>query len=131
MSSMRAHRSPSIPLRLGPLPSYFYTTVSTLMCRYNIPCKSIVYRADLNHIQNFGPHHRTSIPLRLGPLPSECCTTTSVRTHHRESMPIRLGPLPKECYSMVSTYKCRHTLHTILFSTEHILTTCKCQPCHL
>ena len=56
--------------------------------------------------------HRTSIPHRLGPIPSECYTTTSIRTHHSASTPHRLGPLLSECYSMVSTYECRHTLHT-------------------
>ena len=44
----------------------------------------------------------------------------SVTTHHRTSIPIRLGPLPSECYYMVSTYECRHTLHTRVLSVENI-----------
>ena len=99
-SSVRTHRRPSIPLRLGPLPSECYTTVSTLTCRYTLPCNIILFWAYLNRRQNVDPHFRTSIPLRLGPLPSECYTTTSMRTHHRASIPLRLGPILSECYFM-------------------------------
>ena len=128
LSSMRTHHIPSIPLRLGPLLSHFYTTVSTLTCSHTLPCKSIVCKIDLNCIQNVDPHHITSLPLRLGPLPSECNTTTSVRTHHRASIPLRLGPLPSECYYMESTYEYRHTPYNIIF-LEHITTTYQCHPC--
>ena len=124
LSSLRTHHISSMPLRLGPLLSECYTKVSTLSCRHTLPCKSIVWRADLDHIQNVNPHHRKYLPLRLGPLPSDCYTTMSVRTHHRESIPIRLVPLPSECYSMVSTYECRHTLH--IRSRLHT----KFQSCH-
>ena len=110
-TSMRTHRRPSIPLGLGPLLSEVYTTVYTHTCRHSVSSKSIVFKEDLDHIQNVIPHHRTSLPLRLGPLPSECYTTESVRTHHRESLQLRLGPLQSECYSMVYTYKCGHTIH--------------------
>ena len=129
LSSMRTHRRPSIPLRLGPLPSEYYTTVYTHTCRNNLPCKGIICREDLNRIQNVGPHRRTSLPLRLGPLPSECYTTASMRTHHRASIPLRLGPLPSECYSMVSTYECKHTLHTRVLSAKQISIAHQCQPC--
>ena len=119
------HRRTSLPLRLGPLLSECYTMVYTLTCRHTLPCKSIVYREDLDRIQNVGPHHRTSLPQRLGPLPSECYTTTSMRTHHRSSIPLRLGPLQSKCYSLTSTYECRHTLHTRVYSAMQILTTYK------
>ena len=122
---MRTHHRPSIPHRLGPLPSEFYTTVSTLTCRHTLPSKSIVCRAELDRRQNVGPYRRTSFQLRLGSLPSECYTTTSVKTHHRESIPLRLGALLSECYSMVSTYECSHTLHTRISYREHILTSYK------
>ena len=102
LSSVRTHHRPSIPLRLGPILSKCYTMISTLTCRHTLPCKSIVYREDLDRIQNVGPHHRTSLPQRLGPLPSDCYTMTSTRTHHRESIPLRLGPLPSECYTTTS-----------------------------
>ena len=68
---------------------------------------------------------RTSIPHKLGPIPSECHTTTSVRTHHRSSILVRLGTLPSEFYSLVSTYECRHTLHTRVLSTKKISTAYK------
>ena len=110
LSSVRTHFRPSIPLRLGPFLSECYTTVSTLTCRYTLPCKSIVCRSDLVRIQNFIPHRRKSIPLRLGPVPTECYTMSSVRTHHRPSIPHRLGPLTSECYTTVSTLTCRYTL---------------------
>ena len=79
--------------------------VYTLTCRHTLPCKSIVCRADLDHIQDVDPHRRASLPHRLGPLPSECYTTMSVRNHHRESIPLRLGPIPSNCYSMAYTYE--------------------------
>ena len=92
-----AHCRTSIPHRLGPLTSECYTMVSTLMCRYTLPCKSIVCRADIDAFKMLA-QTRTSIPHRLGPLTIECYTTTSVRTHHRESIPDRLGPLLSKCF---------------------------------
>ena len=83
LSSTRTHCRPSIPLRLGPLLSECYTTISTLTCRHTLPCKSIVYREYLDHIQTVGPRRRESLPLILGPLPSDCHTMASMRTHHR------------------------------------------------
>ena len=128
LSFVRTHHRASSASKLGPLLSECYTTVSTHTCKHTLPCKSIIYIADLDHIQNVGPRRRTSLPLRLGSLPSESYTTTSVRSHNRTSIPLRLGPLPRECYSMESTYKCSYTLHTRVMSAKHILTTCKCRP---
>ena len=48
IQNVSPHHRTSLPLRLGELPSEFYTTTS------------------------MSTHHRASIPLRLGPLPSEC-----------------------------------------------------------
>ena len=55
LSSTRTHCRPSIPLRLGQLPSECYTTVSTLTCRHTLPSKSIVCKADLDCIHNVSP----------------------------------------------------------------------------
>ena len=106
----------SIPHRLRPLPSEFYTTASVRTHhRESIHSQASVIRWNLHSCVGILYHVRVLSTEQI-------LTAFKMSDQRRTSIPCRLGQLPSECYYMASTYESWHNIHTRVFSVGPSLT---------